>query len=58
MSNKDLGKVIKTMFNACGTITEALRKELVTVADKQASVFGDVQACCSSHQFSHFLLRS
>lgn len=44
MSDKDLGKVIKTMFDACGTITEALRKELVTVAEKQESVFGDVQA--------------
>merc|ERR1719182_7699 len=31
------------MFNAFGTITEALRVELVTVAEKQASVFGDVQ---------------
>jgi len=31
------------MFDACGTITEALRKELVTVAEKQESVFGDVQ---------------
>ena len=30
-------------FNAFGTITEALRVELVTVAEKQASVFGDVQ---------------
>lgn len=29
--------------DACGTITEALRKELVTVAENQASVFGDVQ---------------
>ena len=35
--------MLRTMFNACGTITEALRKELVTVAEKQASVFGDVQ---------------
>ncbi|KAL1519588.1 hypothetical protein AB1Y20_023102 [Prymnesium parvum] len=43
MSDKDLGSVIKTMFDACGTITEALRKELVTVAEKQESVFGDVQ---------------
>merc|ERR1719353_1666651 len=43
MSNPDLKKVITTMFDACGTITEALRKELVTVAEKQASVFGDVQ---------------
>lgn len=43
MENKDLGSVIKTMFDACGTITEALRKELVTVAEKQESVFGDVQ---------------
>jgi len=38
-----LRSVIKTMFDGCGTITEALRKELVTVAEKQASVFGDVQ---------------
>merc|ERR1719316_1974785 len=43
MSNPELRSVINTMFNACGTITEALRKELVTVAEKQASVFGDVQ---------------
>jgi hypothetical protein len=39
----DLRSVLMTMFNGCGTITEALRKELVTVAEKQASVFGDVQ---------------
>ena len=25
MANKDLVSVVKTMFNACGTITEALR---------------------------------
>jgi len=31
------------MFDGCGTITEALRKELVTVAEEQSSVFGDVQ---------------
>ena len=31
------------MFKACGTITEELRKELVTVADNQNSAFGDVQ---------------
>ena len=43
MSNPELKSVIQTMFNACGTITEALRKELVTVAEKQESVFGDVQ---------------
>merc|ERR1719182_618648 len=43
MGDDDLRSVIKTMFNGCGTITEALRKELVTVAEKQASVFGDVQ---------------
>ena len=43
MSNDDLRSVIKTMFDGCGTITEALRKELVTVAEKQESVFGDVQ---------------
>merc|ERR1719331_3788744 len=43
MADKELGSVLTTMFNACGTITEALRKELVTVAEKQASVFGDVQ---------------
>lgn len=28
--------MIKTMFDACGTITEALRTELVTVAEEQA----------------------
>jgi sedoheptulose-bisphosphatase len=43
MADPELRSVLKTMFNACGTITEALRKELVTVAEKQASVFGDVQ---------------
>jgi len=43
MADKELRSVLKTMFDGCGTITEALRKELVTVADKQASVFGDVQ---------------
>merc|ERR1719331_2333698 len=43
MADTELRSVLKTMFNACGTITEALRKELVTVAEKQESVFGDVQ---------------
>merc|ERR1712087_739776 len=43
MADKELLQVIKTMFDACGTITEALRVELVTVAEKQESVFGDVQ---------------
>merc|ERR1719428_233029 len=43
MADKELVEVVKTMFNACGTITEALRKELVTVAEEQSSVFGDVQ---------------
>merc|ERR1719331_1069889 len=43
MKDVELKSVIKTMFNACGDITDALRKELVTVAEKQASVFGDVQ---------------
>ena len=43
MADKDLVSVVKTMFNACGTITEALRSELVTVADNQNSAFGDVQ---------------
>merc|ERR1712129_611051 len=43
MANKELVSVVKTMFNACGTITEALREELVTVADTQNSAFGDVQ---------------
>ena len=43
LSDKALTSVVKTMFDACGTITEALREELVTVAEKQESVFGDVQ---------------
>lgn len=43
MADKELRSVLYTMFDGCGTITEALRKELVTVAEKQASVFGDVQ---------------
>jgi hypothetical protein len=43
MADTELRSVLMTMFNGCGTITEALRKELVTVAEKQASVFGDVQ---------------
>jgi sedoheptulose-bisphosphatase len=42
---KDTGvrEVIKDMLNACVKITEALRVNLVTVADAQNSVFGDVQ---------------
>ena len=43
MANADLRSVISTMFDACATIAGMLREELVTVADKQASVFGDVQ---------------
>merc|ERR1719454_928411 len=43
LADKELATVVNTMFDACGTITEALRKELVTVADEQSSVFGDVQ---------------
>jgi len=43
VADPELRSVLKTMFDGCGTITEALRKELVTVAEKQASVFGDVQ---------------
>lgn len=43
MVDKDLVQVVNSMFDSFGTITEALRKELVTVADKQSSVFGDVQ---------------
>jgi len=42
---KDSGvrEVVKDMLNACVKITEALRVNLVTVADAQNSVFGDVQ---------------
>jgi sedoheptulose-bisphosphatase len=43
VADKELQGVIKTLFDAFGTITELLRKELVTVAEKQESVFGDVQ---------------
>jgi len=43
MADKDLVTVVNSMFDAFGTITEALRTELVTVADEQSSVFGDVQ---------------
>jgi len=43
LADKELATVVNTMFDACGTITEALRVELVTVADEQSSVFGDVQ---------------
>merc|ERR1719182_675504 len=43
MADASLRSVIKTMFDGCGTITDALRVELVTVAEKQESVFGDVQ---------------
>jgi len=43
VADPDLRKVMTTMFNAMGTITEALRQELVTVAEEQSSVFGDVQ---------------
>ena len=54
MADPELRSVLKTMFNACGTITEALRKELVTVAEKQASVFGDVQLVShASHLHPH-----
>ena len=42
-ADPELRSVLGTMFDGCGTITEALRKELVTVAEKQESVFGDVQ---------------
>jgi len=45
MADTDLRVVIRDLFDACGTITEALRSELVCVADEddQCSVFGDVQ---------------
>jgi sedoheptulose-bisphosphatase len=43
LKDKDLRSLYYTMFNAFGTITEALRNELVTVADKQNSQFGDIQ---------------
>merc|ERR1719424_2460804 len=42
-ADPELRSVLGTMFDGCGTITEALRKELVMVAEKQESVFGDVQ---------------
>jgi len=43
LADKDLRSLYYTMFNAFGTITEALRNELVTVADNQNSQFGDIQ---------------
>jgi sedoheptulose-bisphosphatase len=43
MKDKDLAAVISQMFDACATITHELRRELVTVAEDQSSVFGDVQ---------------
>jgi len=43
MADKELVQVVNTMFDAVSTITEALRVELVTVAEEQSSVFGDVQ---------------
>jgi len=43
LADKELVEVVKTMFNGFATITEALRQELVTVAEEQSSVFGDVQ---------------
>merc|ERR1719203_1137943 len=43
MADTELRSVLKTMFDGCGTITEALRKELVVKAAEQKSVFGDVQ---------------
>lgn len=43
MVDIDLVEVVNSMFSAFGTISEALRKELVTIADEQSSVFGDVQ---------------
>ena len=42
LADAKLASLVRTLFDACGTITEALRVELVTVADEQASVFGDV----------------
>ena len=43
MSDAGVREVVKDMLNACVKITEALRVNLVTVADAQNSVFGDVQ---------------
>jgi len=43
MKDENLRSLYHTMFDAFKTITEALQNELVTVADKQNSQFGDVQ---------------
>jgi sedoheptulose-bisphosphatase len=43
MADTGVREVVKDMLNACVKITEALRVNLVTVADAQNSVFGDVQ---------------
>jgi len=43
MKDEGVRGVTKEVLNACVEITEALRVNLVTVADAQNSVFGDVQ---------------
>jgi len=43
MADTGVREVVKDMLNACVKITEAPRVNLVTVADAQNSVFGDVQ---------------
>lgn len=43
MKDEGVRAVTKEVLDACVSITEALRVNLVTVADAQNSVFGDVQ---------------
>jgi len=43
LADEGVRTVVKEMLDACVKITEALRVNLVTVADAQNSVFGDVQ---------------
>jgi hypothetical protein len=43
MADEGVREVVTEMLAACVKITEALRVNLVTVADAQNSVFGDVQ---------------
>lgn len=43
MKDEGVRGITKEVLNACVEITEALRVNLVTVADAQNSVFGDVQ---------------
>lgn len=49
VANTELASVLTTMFDACGTITEALRKELVTISGVRRALHPD-QYGCHSHR--------